>query len=574
MMQGNGPQAHRPLNMPPMNPQMQRQLAAMPPEQRNKFLAHFRERMQEQQQREQMQPPQNAALNKPNPQPNQSMGARGPQAAAQQSNMQNMQRPQGQPGGQNQGTGQGQQTSQGPPGPQQGQRPPMPPLHNIPPLNPQIIQMMDQREFPRNMLSSHFRNYQLPPHVKSWGQLKQHVSANPQGMPNDILKKLRDLQALQYYTMVRNAQATREQQRNNAPGAQQPTGPQQPQQTGKAPQQAQGPQQMQQGGQGTPLNSAANQNNAAQPKQPNQGPTTNMAQNGAQATQFAPGAPIPSNFPRPAPHEIHTWRQRGGAQMAGFTDEQLSELIRRKKWEAIRKQWQEAQMQKTGQGQVPTTPNQQFPGQFGGVQFNQPPPPQQQQQPPPPPPQQQQQPQQQTGPHNSIQHPNTNQQNQQINQATQGPGKGGKRTPNDPSAPTPTMMQQPKRASMAAKPNEPQAGQTISNVGQTAGPPNAQAQNTAMRNINRFGPVDSAKRARLIQIRGEIYRAPLRHFTGQVDPNMKAKMREILQKEAPMMYRAENIPNTLFCQVDDNEDIARKLISAVSRIEHKCRDTC
>ena len=414
----------------------------------------------------------------------------------------------------------------------------MPPLANLPPMTQETMKLMDQKDFPRNMLSNQFRDFQLPASIKTWGQLKQYATANPQMMPPEILNKLQNLQKFQYFTMLRSMQM---EQQNQGLGGQPPPGQQQPGQ--QQPLQAQ--QQMQQPGQGSFPNAAANQPNA-QPNQMQRPQMPNQNQSGIQGGSMIQNGPIPPQVPQTQPLEIQQARQRVGQSLQGFSDQQLGELIRRKKWA---QRLQQANAQKAGQGGAPI---QNFPGQFGGLQFNQ-------VQPPP----QQPQPQQQPGSRNTAQNQTPVPNNVPPNQAAPGAAKSAKRTPNDPSAGVPTPTQQQKRGLAAPKANEVQGGQPASSALPVAGPANAQAQNNS-KGINRFGKMDEIKKARMMQLRAQVYRAPLRQFNEALDANTKNMMKNLLREHAPMMLRAEHIPQTLFCFIDDNEDMAKKLIMVVS----------
>ncbi|KAH0542906.1 hypothetical protein FGG08_002766 [Glutinoglossum americanum] len=65
-------------------------------------------------------------------------------------------------------------------------------------LTPERLREMDVTDFPRNILNANNSKLasQIPDQVKSWGQLKEWVSRNPQHMPSGSLDKLRSLQGI------------------------------------------------------------------------------------------------------------------------------------------------------------------------------------------------------------------------------------------------------------------------------------------------------------------------------------------------------------------------------------------
>ncbi|KAG9793388.1 hypothetical protein ABEF93_002141 [Exophiala dermatitidis] len=111
------------------------------------------------------------------------------------------------------------------PGHAQGQMP-----SQRPQLNPQQMKVMDQQPVPPTFLAN-IRQHTPIPELKSWGQLKQWLTANP--TPNLPFAQILDIQAT-HFAHIMKTRGQNVQQQNNAMGGQGPTQP--PQQTPRMPQ--------------------------------------------------------------------------------------------------------------------------------------------------------------------------------------------------------------------------------------------------------------------------------------------------------------------------------------------------
>ncbi|KAH7402356.1 hypothetical protein DE146DRAFT_463601 [Phaeosphaeria sp. MPI-PUGE-AT-0046c] len=151
----------------------------------------------------------------------------------------------------------GQQTPGAGPSPAMNQRPPQPAnqqqrlatAHHMLRQSPGIISATDSKPYPPNVLNPAIKS-NIPPDVKTWGQLKQWASQNPNLMPGVNMEKLILLQALHFQDLVKQQggiNATNQLSQNNLTGIapqppqMQPQGPmrtpQQPPNMGNVPMQ-------------------------------------------------------------------------------------------------------------------------------------------------------------------------------------------------------------------------------------------------------------------------------------------------------------------------------------------------
>jgi hypothetical protein len=89
--------------------------------------------------------------------------------------------------------------------------------------NPGIISNTDARPFPPEVVGPHVRQ-NLPPDVKSWGQLKQWAQQNPAILPPSETQKLLMLQVIHFQNMLQRQQQQQQQQQPMPGGVLQPNG--------------------------------------------------------------------------------------------------------------------------------------------------------------------------------------------------------------------------------------------------------------------------------------------------------------------------------------------------------------
>lgn len=212
---------------------------------------------------------------------------------------------------------------------------------NGPALNPQILQRMDQAPFPP-IVTQGIRNQgiNVPDNIKSWGQLKEWASRNPNVIS---LEKLNEFQRVHYERMTQQGQqqAQQQQQANNAGmhglpgglpnGAGGALGPGHP--NGQAPQ--------------APMMAGAGGNPAQMQQQ--------MALNAQRQRMLSLAQQISAQ-------DIQRIRQQQGPKVANLSDEQLRQQI------AMIRLQQQRQLQQQGQQQGMM---QQVPGGNFGMQQGQ-----------------------------------------------------------------------------------------------------------------------------------------------------------------------------------------------------------
>lgn len=176
----------------------------------------------------------------------------------------------------------------------------------------QLAAQMDQYPIPP-VLHNHASMPQgIPPEIKKWGQLKQWTMQNAQnlGLPQNSLDAVKQLQSMHYRQLL---QMKRQQQ---TPGGNMPPGPQGPQ----------------------PGNPTIPPGMAA-PVAP-MGPNPMQMQNGM-------NVPLPGQIRPPTQQEIHNIRNHQSGKMAGATDDQIRALFMRN----MQNQQAQAQQQMTPQQQ-------------------------------------------------------------------------------------------------------------------------------------------------------------------------------------------------------------------------------
>lgn len=143
-------------------------------------------------------------------------------------------------------------------------------------MTPEQLKEMDRRPFPPSIVGNS-QTTPVPKNIKTWGPLKQWAAANPQALGGVDLQKLMTVQKLHYAQIVAHG---KENNRN-------------PDQAGQ--------------GNGAPMM-----------------PQSQQFPNGQQ--QGLMNMPA---IPSVTPHEIQMARQRFGAQVQQYTDDQLRELLHR-----------------------------------------------------------------------------------------------------------------------------------------------------------------------------------------------------------------------------------------------------
>ncbi|KAI9833002.1 MAG: hypothetical protein M1819_003834 [Sarea resinae] len=158
-------------------------------------------------------------------------------------------------------------------------------------LTPERVREMDTKAFPRNILNTQNNNtIKVPEHVKTWGQLKEWVSCNPEHMPAASLEKLNGIQSMHWMNI--------------------------------------NPRRTQQG--------ALNMMNQARPGVPpaGQAPPASMVPQGVPNGRVPgqpPGVPqmtqMPPNIPEPTAQELQSVRPRLPDHLKAITDDQLKRLV-------------------------------------------------------------------------------------------------------------------------------------------------------------------------------------------------------------------------------------------------------
>ena len=404
-------------------------------------------------------------------------------------------------------------------------------------LSEENTRRMDQQVYPPNILSSHMVSQQLPQEVRTWGQLKAWVTRNTHSMPADILDKLKGLQALHFQNLVQQEQAKQNNQQSRLPG----------QRYGPAP-----PAQM---GQPSSVPVPVPQPNAPQAAMPGQMP----------------------QLPRPTMQELQATRMRLPAQMKNITDEQLSVIIQRHRYQAMMKNNQvqtsisnrptndpglpmtQQQPQPQPQSQSQPQPPQRLP-----MQSNQPPKPQ-----PTPQPAAQNIKRANAQPVGKVNQQPTRPGNQNANMAQQN-SKNNKRGNDDViEVPNPNIAQQQQRNQVTAR----QApGQQKHNVPQAEEPQKSQYEaelrNQAMQRAQQPAPNNrnqaelARQNDRLNRIIQEVTNKMPSRPPVPMDPQTRNMMGQKLRETQKMVSRMEeSLP--MFFRMTGDEKLTRDLVATV-----------
>lgn len=189
-------------------------------------------------------------------------------------------------------------------------------LANI--LSEEQAQQMDQLDFPITILHHDVTISQLPPNIKTWGQLKSWASQRNNEQPHEGLKKIRLLQSLHYQHLIKQnnqSQQTPQSSTQNSQGAVRPSAPIAP---------------MMVPGRGN--------------GQPFQAGNSSIVTQGSGVTGVPP-------VPLPTIQEIQAYRATLPETRLGLSDEQISMLIFQQRQDMVKAQGQ----QNMNVNQLPTT---------------------------------------------------------------------------------------------------------------------------------------------------------------------------------------------------------------------------
>lgn len=179
-------------------------------------------------------------------------------------------------------------------------------LANI--LSEEQAQQMDQLEFPITILNHTVTLSQLPPNIKTWGQLKSWVSQKNNELPHGVLQKIRMLQGLHYQNLVKQNNQVQQTPQNSAPIVQGTIRPSAPIAPMMVPGRGNG--------------------------QPFQAGNTSIVTQGPRVTG---GPPVPP----PTVQEIQAWRAGPPESMLGLSDEQISSSIFKQRQDIMKPQGQQ-----------------------------------------------------------------------------------------------------------------------------------------------------------------------------------------------------------------------------------------
>lgn len=421
-------------------------------------------------------------------------------------------------------------------------------------LTEEQAKQMDEQNFPVGILNGGSTLSQLPPDVKTWGQLKSWVTQNNQALPPASLAKLRGLQGLHYQNLRQREQQMGQNSSSNPQGI---TGASAP----------------------------------TAPMVPSRGNGQTMpASNGVNLSQSSRSNMIQS-LPPPTLQEIRAARARLPDNLKGLSDDEIASRVLKQRQSDFMKltqapptktqqmqmtnlqrtTYQQSLQQQNSQQQVPTSNNQSNTAQH-------------------PPPGQRPQPQQISRPLPASKDQNAKQTNQ-IRNTSQASGqnppitKGVKRNSNDDviEVPNPNTNKQDShphssKTSQATKPTINPSDSTATPQDQKSMgeshrrmPTNQRTQAPTAQDINPKGPSDYDRRSeenarrelRLQQLMAETSQNTPARQPVAMSPEVRAVMVQKLRDAKEMVQRMEqSLP--IFFKMFGDEKTTRDLIRAVS----------